>query len=548
MGMLSYRASERQLPFETVLRSPLVIPSTDFGSASSISPSSCSPETLPLKELPPQLTEATKSPPTTISPIWGEPPYRYSSSLMSQQLLKDQELAWRKAHILLGDARIDELTKFYRLYFRPFSAGELSSSLNEVLSKLGLPSRTLSTNVLTYVVDVEAVSDSVEVQYDENTFARLGNFAASQIRQLQQYGPGIDTKSLIPSTMQYILNSLTQSSNFVLNVLGGGRLDLPKVWSASTFAPTYTFTVHLCADSESIDSITDRVIVPLYYLLFMSLGELRSGSKVVTLDPPRVRLKVPGVCYIPVGYIEKLTIVRSDQYYTEEGKMLGVDVQFEVSSLFDTLLDTTELPDPSSPTGALTVGDYLVTLLQNNRSSFDITKGLVYQTPLESASQPSPVVQPQSARLSTPQLSTILESSSWNPVPGGKVSSEYGLRTHPIDNEVKFHRGVDIAAPAGTPIRATAGGTVKFVGVKPGYGNVVIIDHGDGKYETVYAHNSQNIVNVGDRVQPGQVIGYVGSTGKATGPHLHYEVRKNGEPVDPIIATKELRSLHGLST
>lgn len=108
----------------------------------------------------------------------------------------------------------------------------------------------------------------------------------------------------------------------------------------------------------------------------------------------------------------------------------------------------------------------------------------------------------------------------------GLVTSRYGWRWG------RFHNGVDIAAPRGTPIMAAAPGRVVFSGWDGAFGNTVIIDHGYG-YRTLYAHNSRNAVQVGDQVGRGQVIGYVGSTGRSTGPHVHYEVLVNGRNVNP---------------
>jgi len=114
----------------------------------------------------------------------------------------------------------------------------------------------------------------------------------------------------------------------------------------------------------------------------------------------------------------------------------------------------------------------------------------------------------------------------------GRVTSSFGRRRHPITGRVQEHEGIDIAAPAGTPIWATADGIVRFSGTQAGYGRLVIIDHGYG-FQTVYAHNSRNVVRAGQRVKRGQVIAYVGSTGTSTGPHVHYEVRVSGKPVNP---------------
>jgi murein DD-endopeptidase MepM/ murein hydrolase activator NlpD len=114
----------------------------------------------------------------------------------------------------------------------------------------------------------------------------------------------------------------------------------------------------------------------------------------------------------------------------------------------------------------------------------------------------------------------------------GWVSSEFGMRVHPITKKKKMHDGIDLAVDEGVPVKAAADGKVIFAGDGGGYGNLVKIDHGNG-IETRYAHASALKVNEGDFVRRGQVIALAGHTGVATGDHLHYEVRVNGSPVDP---------------
>lgn len=115
-----------------------------------------------------------------------------------------------------------------------------------------------------------------------------------------------------------------------------------------------------------------------------------------------------------------------------------------------------------------------------------------------------------------------------------RISSDFGLRKDPISGEQKFHHGLDVPAPTGTGIHPVKSGTVKFSGEQAGYGNVVIIDHGDG-FVSTYAHNAANLVSTGDPVSPATVIATVGSTGRSTGPHVHFEVSYQGEKVHPRV-------------
>jgi murein DD-endopeptidase MepM/ murein hydrolase activator NlpD len=115
-----------------------------------------------------------------------------------------------------------------------------------------------------------------------------------------------------------------------------------------------------------------------------------------------------------------------------------------------------------------------------------------------------------------------------------RIASGFGYRIDPVYKTVKMHAGLDFAAPQGTPIYATANGTVTTAGNKAnGYGNHVIINHGYG-YETLYGHMVKVKSNPGQKVSRGEVIGWVGSSGKSTGPHCHYEVHKNGNKIDPV--------------
>jgi murein DD-endopeptidase MepM/ murein hydrolase activator NlpD len=130
-------------------------------------------------------------------------------------------------------------------------------------------------------------------------------------------------------------------------------------------------------------------------------------------------------------------------------------------------------------------------------------------------------------------VAPVAESVKFQMPLRGRISSDFGLRFHPIDRVHKFHRGVDIAAPRGTPIGAAADGKVIFAGWNRGYGKTVIIEHPDGR-RTRYGHADKLYVEEGDAVQAGQTIGAVGSTGKSTGPHLHFEIIENDRQIDPL--------------
>jgi len=121
------------------------------------------------------------------------------------------------------------------------------------------------------------------------------------------------------------------------------------------------------------------------------------------------------------------------------------------------------------------------------------------------------------------------------PLQNGRISSNFGVRHDPINGHERHHDGVDIAAPRGTPIASAGAGTVIFAGWQRGYGNTVIVEHGDGR-RTRYAHAEKLFVYPGEAVEAGQTIAAVGSTGHSTGPHLHFEVIEGERPVDPLRA------------
>jgi murein DD-endopeptidase MepM/ murein hydrolase activator NlpD len=133
-------------------------------------------------------------------------------------------------------------------------------------------------------------------------------------------------------------------------------------------------------------------------------------------------------------------------------------------------------------------------------------------------------------------LNRIIYDISYTPLGlpyPGSVTSTFGHRENPFGGEgIETHKGLDIAGPMGAPVKAMAKGEVAFAGTKGGFGNCIVLKHGNG-FETLYGHLSKIIVHIGDKIDIGQQIGNIGSTGRSTGPHLHYEVHQNGQKIDP---------------
>lgn len=152
-------------------------------------------------------------------------------------------------------------------------------------------------------------------------------------------------------------------------------------------------------------------------------------------------------------------------------------------------------------------------------------------TPVPSTT-PTPAQTAEASSAVSPAAEGTLPFEYRLPLSVVSVSSGFGERMHPIEGVEKFHYGVDLAANEGDPICAFADGTVVTAELSDSYGNYIVLRH-DETYATLYAHCSKLLVEPGDKVTIGQEIALVGQTGEATGPHLHFELRKNGEPIDP---------------
>jgi len=222
-----------------------------------------------------------------------------------------------------------------------------------------------------------------------------------------------------------------------------------------------------------------------------------------------------------------------------EAMLLGQMMQQMRASMFDSgdedggdkssnpLADAlfSELSLALSRAGGLGLSQALVAPLVRETGAMPVEPTVLDAGRAGTAAPAAPLVVPALALPGSPALT-------------GRVSSAYGWRRDPIDDEVKFHRGMDIAMPVGQPIPAPQAGTVTFVGEQAGYGMTVVVDHG-GELTTRFAHLSAADVRVGDRVQAGQILARSGATGRVTGPHLHIEVMEAGRSVNPaeVLAT-----------
>ncbi len=172
---------------------------------------------------------------------------------------------------------------------------------------------------------------------------------------------------------------------------------------------------------------------------------------------------------------------------------------------------------------------YLIKKLQTDRKTYE-------QAERELASQSDKLTKMLRGTPSSSNSNIVTTAGFLRPV-GGPITSPFGWRQHPIFGSRTFHSGIDIGAAFGSPVKAANSGSVVYVGWYGGYGKVVIVNHGNynGKpTSTLYAHLSSYSVSNGASVSKGQIIGHVGSTGYSTGPHLHFEVRLNGSPVNPL--------------
>jgi murein DD-endopeptidase MepM/ murein hydrolase activator NlpD len=179
------------------------------------------------------------------------------------------------------------------------------------------------------------------------------------------------------------------------------------------------------------------------------------------------------------------------------------------------------------------IGDYQARADQLQAAEDELTAVINQHLAEEAAAQARAAGEVATASVPMPKLTASSAGGFIMPT-DGEVSSSFGYRRHPILGTVRLHAGTDFGAGYGSPIWAAKDGEVIFAGWNGGYGNCVIIAH-EGGLSTLYGHQSDIAVSVGQEVSQGEIIGYVGSTGQSTGPHLHFEVRVGGQPEDPML-------------
>jgi murein DD-endopeptidase MepM/ murein hydrolase activator NlpD len=223
-----------------------------------------------------------------------------------------------------------------------------------------------------------------------------------------------------------------------------------------------------------------------------------------------------------MGYVCTLSI-RTIEYYTMKERLRVVTLHYqEIRSTMDSLKlvegEFRKLFELKTKKEVLEAADFRDT----GSLDMELLKERINQA-MESASDIRKYIMRQKdIYLATP--------AGW-PV-DGDVSSGYGFREHPKIGGTRFHSGVDLSVPTGSGVKATADGIVSFSGWTIGSGNTIVIEHGHG-FSTAFGHNGKNLVKVGQRVKRGEEIAVSGSTGVSTGPHVHYEIWKNGRHVDP---------------
>ena len=251
-------------------------------------------------------------------------------------------------------------------------------------------------------------------------------------------------------------------------------------------------------------------------------------------QPLKVRLPLAGlfacIVFAVIGAIYTITAgVRTAEYYVMKSKLSYFTREFNelkltIGSLKETNNELSRLVELKTKNSILKSAEFEDTGSVN----IEAIKKEMNETIQSVAEIKKYISEQKNIYLSTP--------AGW-PV-RGEISSHYGNRHHPVTGVRSFHTGLDIRAPMGTPVKATADGIISFSGWTSGSGHIIVVEHGHG-FSTAYAHNKENYVKVGQTVKKGEKIAASGSSGISTGPHLHYEVWKSGKQINPYQFLKD---------
>ncbi|NLW43873.1 MAG: M23 family metallopeptidase [Syntrophomonadaceae bacterium] len=259
--------------------------------------------------------------------------------------------------------------------------------------------------------------------------------------------------------------------------------------------------------------------------------EVREGDNLWTIGRD-YNLTVDEILALNPGLNEDSVIYPGDRITVKaENPRLDVVVVYEITVVEDVPYDTVIIYDSAMYESQRLVESQGVPGKEKKRYEITLENNIeIDRKTLESTVISEPV--PAKVRVGTKK--TVSRSgSNFGIVRGGRLTSNFGTRVHPVTGKSKFHKGIDVAAPHGSPVYAYSSGTVIYSGYMSGYGNLIAISHGNGMV-TRYGHLSARYVKVGQKVSTGQKIGAVGSTGVSTGPHLHFEVLINGSFKNPL--------------
>lgn len=262
-----------------------------------------------------------------------------------------------------------------------------------------------------------------------------------------------------------------------------------------------------------------------------SLVEVKDGDNLWTMARD-LDLSVDEILALNPGLTEETVIYPGDKITVKAQKpVLDVVIVYETTVVEDVPFTTEFINDASMYQSQKRVESQGVLGKEEKTYRITVENNVeVERTTLQSKAISAPV--PAKIRIGT-KKAVSRSGSNYGVVSGGRLSSNFGTRVHPVTGKSKFHKGVDIAAPRGNPVYAYASGTVTYAGWASGYGNFIAISHGNGMV-TRYGHLSAINVRVGQQVSTKQRIGAVGSTGVSTGPHLHFEVLINGSFKNPL--------------